>query len=576
MVKSNTLRKVLGLFVAAAIIFSGVFTQVISSINADAAAEGFYVSGTTLYDANGNQFVMRGVNIAHAWYTDKTEASIKAAADLGANTVRIVLSDGGQYTKTTSTEVEQIIEWCKENKVVCILEVHDATGSDNTSDLTRAVNYWIDIKNILNENRKYVLVNIANEWYGTWDGSAWADGYTSAIQSLRNAGIKNTIIVDCGGWGQYPASIHNYGNTVFNADSEANTIFSIHMYEYSGGDSTTVTNNIDGVLNNNLPLIIGEFGNYHSNGDVDEDTIMSYCTSKNVGYLGWSWKGNGGGVEYLDLVNDWEGTSLTDWGNTLFNSTYGIKNTSSICSIYGDSSSSGDNSSENSLTIPLNPKTVWLDEQKFESWENNVALTTTDVAKFKEGDVITVNFTQNTTGAQVQLQTGGWGNIYFAEAESWGGNSLSSGVTSISYTVTADIAQQLTATENRILIVKGINITVTSIVITPAPIVLKENKVYSQQTPVTNNVKAVRFLQLISRDAADAAESVTYTVTNASASTQVSNSKCYLSITASGEVLTAPEGYVFVAVALKDVPGDLTITGTNPTLKCAITLNQAE
>ena len=41
------------------------------------AASGFYVSGTSIYDASGNKFVMRGVNIAHAWYTEKTETSIK-------------------------------------------------------------------------------------------------------------------------------------------------------------------------------------------------------------------------------------------------------------------------------------------------------------------------------------------------------------------------------------------------------------------------------------------------------------------------------------------------------------------
>ena len=32
-----------------------------------AASDGFYISGTSVYDANGNKFVMRGVNIAHAF-----------------------------------------------------------------------------------------------------------------------------------------------------------------------------------------------------------------------------------------------------------------------------------------------------------------------------------------------------------------------------------------------------------------------------------------------------------------------------------------------------------------------------
>ncbi len=321
--------------------FVMLFTMALANIEASAAASGFYVSGTTLYDANGNPFVMRGVNIAHAWYPSYTETSIKAAASLGCNTVRIVLSDGGQYSKTSYSEVSNIIDWCKKYKVVCVLEVHDATGSDSTSDLDRAVNYWKELKDLLNANRKYVIVNIANEWYGTWDGSGWANGYKSAIKSLRSAGIKNTLIVDCAGWGQYPASIFNYGKDVFNADSEGNTIFSIHMYEYAGGNASTVKSNIDNALKIGVPVIIGEFGCYHTNGDVDEYTIMSYCKSKNVGYLGWSWKGNGSSWSYLDLANNWDGSSLTSWGNTLFNSSDGIKNTSTVCSVYSGSSGGG-------------------------------------------------------------------------------------------------------------------------------------------------------------------------------------------------------------------------------------------
>ena len=317
---------------------------------ASAANEGFYVNGTEICDANGNSFEMRGVNIAHAWYTAYTETSIKAAANLGANTVRIVLSDGAKWNKTTYSEVENIINLCKQNKVVCILEVHDATGSNSTADLDSAVSYWIELKNLLNSNTEYVILNIANEWYGSWDGSAWAEGYKRAIKSLRTAGINNMIMVDSAGWGQYPDSIKYYGKEVFNADSQKNTVFSIHMYEYSGGNSTTVKTNIDNALSIGVPVVIGEFGNRHTDGDVDEQTILSYCEQKNVGYLGWSWKGNSGGVEYLDLSDTWDGTSLTDWGNTLFYDTYGIKNTSSICSVYTSGQSGTEDFSNEKIT----------------------------------------------------------------------------------------------------------------------------------------------------------------------------------------------------------------------------------
>lgn len=122
------------------------------------------------------------------------------------------------------------------------------------------------------------------------------------------------------------------------------------MYEYAGGDASTVKNNIDNALNIGVPVIIGEFGCYHTNGDVDEMTIMSYCKSKGVGYLGWSWIGNGSDWHYLDLAKDRDGRTLTDWGNTLFYSTNGIKNTSSKCSVYTGGSSSSSSSSSSSGT----------------------------------------------------------------------------------------------------------------------------------------------------------------------------------------------------------------------------------
>ena len=103
--------------------------------------DNMYVQGTKLYDANGNEFIMRGVNIPHAWYTDKTETSINAVADLGANCVRVVLADGYQWDKTSREEVENIINICKQNKLICILEVHDYTGKNDPALLQQAVNY---------------------------------------------------------------------------------------------------------------------------------------------------------------------------------------------------------------------------------------------------------------------------------------------------------------------------------------------------------------------------------------------------------------------------------------------------
>ncbi|MEC0167248.1 cellulase family glycosylhydrolase [Paenibacillus graminis] len=300
---------------------------------AGTSVKGFHVSGTKLIDATGSPFVMRGVNHAHTWYKNDLAAAIPAIAATGANTVRIVLSNGGQWSLDSLSDVQNILALCDQYKLTAMLEVHDATGSDNASALNAAVNYWISIKDALIGREDRVIVNIANEWFGSWSTPAWASGYQSAIPALRAAGIKNTLVVDAAGWGQYPSSIFTSGNAVFNSDPLANTIFSIHMYEYSGGSAATVKSNIDSALAIGVPVIIGEFGWKHSGGDVDEAAIMSYSQEKGVGWLAWSWYGNGGGVEYLDMASGPAG-SLSDWGKSVVNGPYGTKATSVLNTIY--------------------------------------------------------------------------------------------------------------------------------------------------------------------------------------------------------------------------------------------------
>ena len=106
----------------------------------------------------------------------------------------------------------------------------------------------MEIKSVLTGKEDRVIINIANEWYGSWNTDPWADGYKDAIVVIRNAGMKHTIMIDCAGYGQYPQSIHSKGKDVFGYDQLGNTMFSIHMYEYSGSDAQTIKRNIDNVL----------------------------------------------------------------------------------------------------------------------------------------------------------------------------------------------------------------------------------------------------------------------------------------------------------------------------------------
>ncbi|MER6674086.1 cellulase family glycosylhydrolase [Streptomyces sp. NPDC000983] len=307
--------------------------------DAEAAATGLRVSNGRLYEANGSEFVMRGVNHAHLWYPSQT-GSIANIAAKGANTVRVVLGSGDRWSKTSSSEVASLISQCKASKVICVLEVHDTTGYGEDSSATtldKAASYWVGLKSVLSGQENYVIVNIGNEPYGNNNYSGWTSATKSAIGKLRGAGINNALMVDAPNWGQdWSNTMRDNASSVFASDPDRNTIFSIHMYGVYD-TASEVQSYLSAFRNNGLPIVVGEFGNQHSDGDPNEDAIMSYAQSMGIGYLGWSWSGNGGGVEYLDMVNSFNPSSMTSWGQRLFYGSNGISSTSRLATIYGGS-----------------------------------------------------------------------------------------------------------------------------------------------------------------------------------------------------------------------------------------------
>ncbi|MDD6552853.1 MAG: glycosyl hydrolase [Prevotellaceae bacterium] len=311
-----------------------------NSGNTNYSGKGFHTSGTKLLDANGNEFVMRGVNYSWAWQHANGDGNtaddvIPAAKRQGCNCIRIQLGDGGASwcTKPSKDQLEYLIKLCEDNKLVAIFNTHDETGSTNVSDLERAANFWISMKDVLNAHQATVIVNISNEWYGTWDASGWASGYEKVIPMMRNAGIKNTLIVDCAGYGQYPASIPEAGAKVLAADSEKNLIFSEHLYDCFP-NASDVDGAIDNALNVGAPVIVGEFAYNHKGKTVAWQEILDHCQAKGIGYLGWSWTGNGDGTEACDMFGGYDDSDMKENGKCIILGRNGIKETSKECSVF--------------------------------------------------------------------------------------------------------------------------------------------------------------------------------------------------------------------------------------------------
>jgi hypothetical protein len=193
---------------------------------------GFFVYDAKLYDPNGNEFRIRGVNRCH--FDSNSQPGI---SNSHANAVRMFmykLSYGAApYANVIKT---QHIAY-NEVPILSMPLFPDGTltsGNHSTSELSSGVAWWVANAATFTPLNKYLIVNIANEW-GPENSTVWRDAYISAVASMRAAGYLGPLLIDSGGSGQDELDISTYAAAVLASDPQKNLIFAYHLY---GGTST--------------------------------------------------------------------------------------------------------------------------------------------------------------------------------------------------------------------------------------------------------------------------------------------------------------------------------------------------
>jgi mannan endo-1,4-beta-mannosidase len=302
---------------------------------------GFSIQNGQLVDDNGVPFMMRGINYPYTWFQSQpTQQQFAAMSATGANTVRIVLSTGGQWARVPGAQVSQVIQWAKDNRMIAVLEVHDSTGwSEQTTavPISNAVAYWTssDIRAAINGQEDFVIINIANEPFGNNTSANYVADTTAAIRALRTAGLTHTIMIDAANWGQdWSNTMRDNAMQLWNADTLRNLLFSVHMYEVYQTPAPIIAY-MQAFDDMALPLVIGEFGPQNNGQPVDIETIFAQAQQRGNGYIGWSWSGNGSGGVVLDMVQNFSST-FTSWGNRIVNGANGIRATSVRATVFPD------------------------------------------------------------------------------------------------------------------------------------------------------------------------------------------------------------------------------------------------
>jgi mannan endo-1,4-beta-mannosidase len=311
------------------------------------ASAGFSIENGQLIDNNGNAFVMRGINYPYAWFTSRypttTQQDFANMAATKANTIRIVLGSGAQFLRTSGPEITNLIQFCKANKLIAVLEVHDSTGFGDSSaavPISNSALYWqsADVVSALQGQEDFAIIDIANEPFGNNSSATAVSDTVNAIKTVRAAGLKHTIMVDAANWGQDSTLTTQKGaTTILAADTLKNTIISVHMYEVYTSLST-ISNYMAAYQSVGLPLVVGEFGIQNNGIAVDAPDIMAQAQARGIGYIGWSWSGNGSCCTALDIVSSFS-TTLSSWGNLLINGANGIAATAQPASVFTGSAS---------------------------------------------------------------------------------------------------------------------------------------------------------------------------------------------------------------------------------------------
>jgi mannan endo-1,4-beta-mannosidase len=281
---------------------------------------GFFVVGSKLYDANGKEFRIRGLNHLH-W--DNQSVGIPKT---GANTERWTL-DFNQSIATNLGLMERSIG----NKLVPMPGNWDGTCDRKEETLPRIVDKWVATAPTWKSLERYLLLNIANEW-GPDKSTIWRDGYIAAIRALRGAGINATLVIDTGGCGQDEQDILLYGAEVFNADPQKNVVFDVHIYGHWQHHPTEtwfvdLARGFEALAATGLPILIGEIGPGRNIGPspttLTPGQVIQAAEAHEFGWLLWAWDDPAGEYTFPPR-DDWFGLSFTgDYLSTADLTTFG-------------------------------------------------------------------------------------------------------------------------------------------------------------------------------------------------------------------------------------------------------------
>jgi mannan endo-1,4-beta-mannosidase len=267
---------------------------------------GFYVAGSKLYDSNGQEFRVRGVNRVH-WDSPRSARGIPVS---GANTERMVVD----FTRAAASSFTEVTE-ALSSKIVPMPSNWGGTCKADPASLSAVVDTWVAQAATWTKLNNTGLINIANEWgpgsttstpvpykaNAITPNYTWRDSYIAAIVRMRAAGYTGTLVVDAGSCGQNAETVYRDGAAVLAGDPMHNILFDVHVYGSFYLPATAswqqdYAKSMAALKASGLPIILGEFGPGRQIGpsptSITPQQIIATAEDAGWGWIPWAWDDN--------------------------------------------------------------------------------------------------------------------------------------------------------------------------------------------------------------------------------------------------------------------------------------------
>lgn len=283
------------------------------------------IEGGQIVSASGRPVLLRGINLQYGDSPASRLPAIDAIADQGANAIRLQLR-----RNTTAAQLRAALDAIVARGLVAIPMYweEDVTCTHDTAGFATAVQRWtVTWKDVLADPRyrAHLVLNIANEWGQSSRLQDWQDRQVDAIRQIRAAGLAMPLMIDAPDCGQTPGAFSAAtAARLLAADPYTNLVFSVHAY-WRFQTAALIQAAVDQVRATGVPMVWGEFGQLAfqaaSGNATDHRALMRDANRRAVGYLAWSWYGNGPEAVLLDMATRDSGGSLTAYGRQVIEGT---------------------------------------------------------------------------------------------------------------------------------------------------------------------------------------------------------------------------------------------------------------